>query len=123
MKFIGRIAATGVRAMAGVGITGGQATAATSGSYPPIGRTAPGAQQPCLFATASPRGVPTSRPTLTRRTETASAAGGSMWARPSAGGLAALLDACALPHHGWTLSKLRNGRAKTAAEMTTEMVQ
>jgi hypothetical protein len=38
-------------------------------------------------------------------------------------GLATLLDACAQPHHGWTLSKLRNGRAKTAAEMTTEMVQ
>jgi hypothetical protein len=32
-----------------------------------------------------------------------------------------LLEACA--HHGWTLNRLRNGRAKTAAEMTTEMVQ
>jgi hypothetical protein len=35
--------------------------------------------------------------------------------------MVSLLEACA--HHGWTLNRLRNGRAKTAAEMTTEMVQ
>ena len=54
MTFIGRIAATGVLALAGVGIAGGQATAATSSSYPPIARTVPSAQQPCPFATAIP---------------------------------------------------------------------
>jgi hypothetical protein len=54
MTFIGRIAATGVLALAGVGIAGGQATAATSSSYPPIARPAPAAQQPCPFATAIP---------------------------------------------------------------------
>jgi hypothetical protein len=54
MTFIGRIAARGVLALAGVGIAGGQATAATSSSYPPIARTVPAAQQPCPFATAIP---------------------------------------------------------------------
>jgi hypothetical protein len=54
MIFLGRIAATGALALAGVGIAGGRATAATSSSYPPIARTVPAAQQPCAFATAIP---------------------------------------------------------------------
>ncbi len=58
MTFIGRIAATGVLALAGVGIAGGQATAAGSSSYPPIARTVPAAQPPCTFATSIPP-VPT----------------------------------------------------------------
>jgi hypothetical protein len=54
MIFLGRIAATGALALAGIGITGGQTTAATSSSYPPIARTVPAAQQPCTFATSIP---------------------------------------------------------------------
>jgi hypothetical protein len=47
----------------------------------------------------------------------------SLFTDPMSFGVArvSLLDACA--HHGWTLNRLRKGRAKTAAEMTTEMVQ
>jgi hypothetical protein len=56
MTFVGRIAATGVLALAGVGIAGGQATAAGSSSYPPIARPVPAAQQPCTFATSIPPG-------------------------------------------------------------------
>jgi len=47
----------------------------------------------------------------------------SLFTDPDVIGVArvSLLDACA--HHGWTLNRLRKGRAKTAAEMTTEVVQ
>jgi hypothetical protein len=54
MMFIGRIAATGVLALAGVGIAGRQATAATSSSYPPIARAIPATQQPCTFVASTP---------------------------------------------------------------------
>jgi len=54
MTFLGRIATTGVLALAGAGMAGGQTTAATSSSYPPIARTVPAAQQPCTFATSIP---------------------------------------------------------------------
>jgi hypothetical protein len=54
MTFLGRIATTGVLALAGAGMAGGQTTAATSSSYPPIARTVSAAQQPCTFATSIP---------------------------------------------------------------------
>jgi hypothetical protein len=54
MRVFGRTAATVVLALVGVGMASGQATAATSTSYPPIERTVPAAQQPCNFATSIP---------------------------------------------------------------------
>src|SRR5450755_1746367 len=54
MTFLGRTAAIGVLALVGLGMASGQATAATSTSYPPIERTVPAAQQPCNFATSVP---------------------------------------------------------------------
>jgi hypothetical protein len=54
MTFLGRIAATGVLALAAVGIAGEQATAATSSPYPPIARAVPAGQHPCTFATSIP---------------------------------------------------------------------
>jgi hypothetical protein len=54
MRVLGRTAAIGVLALVGLGMASGQATAATSTSYPPIERTVPAAQEPCTFASSIP---------------------------------------------------------------------
>jgi hypothetical protein len=53
MRVFGRTAVTGVLALVGAGMAGGQAWYASSPGYPPIERTVPAAQEPCTFAPPS----------------------------------------------------------------------